>query len=167
MLGGHGLFTWGDTAEACYETTLRVINQAAEWLAANEKRPAFGGARVEPAEPARRRAVAARLMPAHPRQASPPAERKVGHFTDAPEVLEFVNSQALATLAPLGTSCPDHFLRTKIRPLVLPYDPASDSLEAVIAGARRRDRGLSRRLRRLLRALQARRFAGDARPQRR
>ena len=58
-------------------------------------------------------------------------ERKIGHFTDAPQVLEFVNSNALETLAPLGTSCPDHFLRTKIRPLVLPYDPQSDNLEAI------------------------------------
>jgi rhamnulose-1-phosphate aldolase/alcohol dehydrogenase len=133
VLGGHGLFTWGETAKACYETTLRVINQAAEWLAANEKRPAFGGARVEPAEPARRRAIAARLMPLIRGKISG-AERKVGHFTDAPEVLEFVGSQALAELAPLGTSCPDHFLRTKIRPLALPYDPAADNLEAVVAG---------------------------------
>jgi rhamnulose-1-phosphate aldolase/alcohol dehydrogenase len=62
------------------------------------------------------------------------AERKIGHFTDASEVLEFVNSNALAKLAPLGTSCPDHFLRTKIRPLVLPYDPARDNVDEVIAG---------------------------------
>jgi rhamnulose-1-phosphate aldolase/alcohol dehydrogenase len=61
-------------------------------------------------------------------------ERKIGHFTDAPEVLEFVNSNALTKLAPLGTSCPDHFLRTKIRPLVLPYDPVRDNLDEVTAG---------------------------------
>jgi rhamnulose-1-phosphate aldolase/alcohol dehydrogenase len=61
-------------------------------------------------------------------------ERKIGHLIDAPEVLEFVNSNALTTLAPLGTSCPDHFLRTKIRPLVLPYDPDRDNLDEVIAG---------------------------------
>jgi rhamnulose-1-phosphate aldolase/alcohol dehydrogenase len=133
VLGGHGLFTWGDTAKACYGTTLDVINQAAEWLAANEKRPAFGGARVEPADPARRRAVAAEMMPLIRGKISA-AERKVGHFTDGPEVLEFVGSHALAKLAPLGTSCPDHFLRTKIRPLVLPYDPAADNLDAVVAG---------------------------------
>jgi rhamnulose-1-phosphate aldolase/alcohol dehydrogenase len=133
VLGGHGLFTWGETAKACYETTLRVINRAAEWLTANEKRRAFGGARIEPAEPARRRAIAARLMPLIRGKISG-SERKVGHFTDAPEVLEFVGSQALAELAPLGTSCPDHFLRTKIRPLALPYDPAADNLEAVVAG---------------------------------
>jgi rhamnulose-1-phosphate aldolase/alcohol dehydrogenase len=130
VLGGHGLFTWGETSKACYETTLRVIQQAADWLAANERRPAFGGALVEPAAPARRREIAARLMPLIRGEVSR-GERKVGHFTDAPEVLEFVNSRALDALAPLGTSCPDHFLRTKIRPLVLPYDPAQDNLEAV------------------------------------
>jgi rhamnulose-1-phosphate aldolase/alcohol dehydrogenase len=59
-------------------------------------------------------------------------ERKVGHFTDASEVLEFVNSQAFEALAPLGTSCPDHFLRTKIRPLILPYDPQSDNIDALV-----------------------------------
>ncbi|HEY1944160.1 MAG TPA: bifunctional rhamnulose-1-phosphate aldolase/short-chain dehydrogenase [Roseiarcus sp.] len=133
VLGGHGLFTWGETAKSCYEATLAVINQAAEWLAANERRPAFAGARVEAVEPVRRSAVAARLMPLIRGKISS-SERKVGHFTDAPEVLEFVNSNALGELAPLGTSCPDHFLRTKIRPLVLPYDPAADNLDAVIAG---------------------------------
>ena len=64
-------------------------------------------------------------------------ERKIGHFDDAPEVLEFVNSHALGDLAPLGTSCPDHFLRTKIRPLVLPFDPERDDLDAVARRARR------------------------------
>ena len=59
-------------------------------------------------------------------------ERKIGHFADGPEVLEFVNSRDLKSLAALGTSCPDHFLRTKIRPLVLPFDPATRNLEAVI-----------------------------------
>jgi rhamnulose-1-phosphate aldolase/alcohol dehydrogenase len=131
VLGGHGLFTWGETSKSCYETTLRVIQQAADWLAANEPRPPFGGALIEPAAPARRREIAARLMPLIRGEISR-GERKVGHFTDAPEVLEFVNSRALATLAPLGTSCPDHFLRTKIRPLVLPYDPAQDNLDAVV-----------------------------------
>lgn len=133
VLGGHGLFTWGDTAKSCYETTLAIINQAAEWLAANERRPAFGGARVEPVEPIRRRAIAAQLMPLIRGKISE-RDLKIGHFTDAPEVMEFVSSHALAELAPLGTSCPDHFLRTKIRPLVLPYDPSGDNLEAVIAG---------------------------------
>ncbi len=130
VLGGHGLFTWGETSKAAYQTTLRIIQQAADWLAANEKQPAFGGARVEPAPREKRRAVAAVLMPLIRGKISRD-ERKVGHFTDAPAVLEFVNSHALETLAPLGTSCPDHFLRTKIRPLVIPYDPDRDNVDAV------------------------------------
>ncbi|CCE10530.1 putative enzyme [Bradyrhizobium sp. STM 3843] len=133
VLGGHGLFTWAETSKACYKTTLRVIQQAADWLAAHEQRPSFGGAKVETVSPEKRRAVAARIMPLIRGRISAD-ERKIGHFTDAPDVLEFVNSNALATLAPLGTSCPDHFLRTKIRPLVLPYDPARDNLDEVIAG---------------------------------
>jgi rhamnulose-1-phosphate aldolase/alcohol dehydrogenase len=133
VLGGHGLFTWAETSKACYETTLRVIQQAADWGAANEKKPCFGGAKVETASPDQRRAVAAKLMPLIRGKIST-EERKIGHFTDAPEVLEFVNSNALTTLAPLGTSCPDHFLRTKIRPLVLPYDPGLDNLDEVIRG---------------------------------
>jgi rhamnulose-1-phosphate aldolase/alcohol dehydrogenase len=132
VLGAHGLFTWGETSKSCYETTLRIIQQAADWLAANERQPAFGGALIAPAAPAKRREVAARLMPLIRGKISR-GERKVGHFTDAPEVLEFVNSQALDALAPLGTSCPDHFLRTKIRPLALPYEPAADNLEAIVA----------------------------------
>jgi rhamnulose-1-phosphate aldolase/alcohol dehydrogenase len=131
ILGGHGHFTWGETSKSAYETTLRIIQQAADWLASNEKQPAFGGARNEPATPVKRREVAARLMPLIRGKISRD-ERKVGHFTDAPEVLEFVNSKALDRLAPLGTSCPDHFLRTKIRPLVLPYDSSSDNLEAIV-----------------------------------
>lgn len=133
VLGGHGLFTWAETSKACYEMTLRVIQQAADWLAAHEQKPAFGGAKVDAASPEKRRAIAARLMPLIRGKISA-GERKIGHFTDAPEVLEFVNSNALTKLAPLGTSCPDHFLRTKIRPLLLPYDPVRGNLDEVIAG---------------------------------
>lgn len=133
VLGRHGLFTWADTSKACYEMTLRVIQQAADWLAAHEQKPAFGGTKVQTASPEKRRAIAARLMPLIRGKISTD-ERKIGHFTDAPEVLEFVNSSALTKLAPLGTSCPDHFLRTKIRPLLLPYDPLRNNLDEVIAG---------------------------------
>ncbi len=132
VLGGHGLFTWGPTSKACYETTIATINKASAWLAAHARGAAFGGASVEALAPERRRDVAARLMPAIRRRISA-GERKIGHFTDAPEVLEFVNSRDLKPLAALGTSCPDHFLRTKIRPLVLPFDPAAKNLEAVVA----------------------------------
>ena len=132
VLGGHGLFTWGETSKSCYEQTLQVISRAAAWLDGHEKRPAFGGPRVQSLEPVRRREIAARLMPLIRGKISK-SEPKIGHFTDAPEVLQFVNSNALAKLAPLGTSCPDHFLRTKIRPLVLDFDPTADNLDAVAA----------------------------------
>ncbi len=132
VLGGHGLFTWGPTSKACYETTLAMINKAAAWLAANAKGAAFGGAAHEALPPDTRRAVAAKLMPAIRKRISA-GERKIGHFTDAPEVLEFINSRDLKPLAGLGTSCPDHFLRTKIRPLVLSFDPASNNLDPVVA----------------------------------
>lgn len=132
VLGGHGVFTWGDTAKSCYETTLRILQKSADWLAAHEKRPSFGGARVATLDADARRAVAARLMPEIRGRISKD-ERKLGHFDDSPAVLEFVASDALATLAPLGTSCPDHFLRTKIRPLVLPFDPAAPDVDALVA----------------------------------
>ena len=135
VLGGHGLFTWGQTAKQSYETTIRVINQAVSWLAAHAKEPAFGGAAVQARPADERRAIAARLMPAIRARISK-AERKIGHFTDAPEVLEFVNSRDLKPLAALGTSCPDHFLRTKIRPLVLAADTQAAALDAALEAYR-------------------------------
>jgi rhamnulose-1-phosphate aldolase/alcohol dehydrogenase len=132
VLGGHGLFTWGPTSKDCYRTTLEMINKAARWLDAHGRGEAFGGARIEALSRADRRDVAASLLPAI-RKGVSTGERKIGHFTDAAPVLEFVNSRDLEALAALGTSCPDHFLRTKIRPLVLPFDPAARNLDAVIA----------------------------------
>ena len=132
IYGGHGLFTWGPTSKECYRITLEMINKAARWLGAKAQGAAFGGSRVEALPRADRRNVAAKLLPAIRKHISA-SERKIGHFTDAPAVLDFVNSQNLKSLAALGTSCPDHFLRTKIRPLVLPYDPTSRNLEEVIA----------------------------------
>src|SRR5262249_39846803 len=132
VLGGHGLFTWGPSSRDCYRTTLEMINKAARWLGVNAKGAAFGGPRVEALSRAGRRDVAAKLLPAIRKHLSS-SERKIGHFTDAPAVLEFVNSRDLKALAARGTSCPDHFLRTKIRPLVLPYDPTARNPDAVIA----------------------------------
>jgi rhamnulose-1-phosphate aldolase/alcohol dehydrogenase len=132
VLGGHGLFTWGPTSKECYRITLEMINKAAEWLGANARGATFGGPRVEALAREERRDVAAKLLPAVRKHISA-SERKIGHFTDASAVLEFVNSSDLKPLAALGTSCPDHFLRTKIRPLVLPYDPTARNLDAVIA----------------------------------
>ena len=132
VLGGHGLFTWGPTAKDCYRTTLEMINRAARWLGANARGETFGGQRVDALPRADRRDIAAKLLPAIRKRISA-SERKIGHFTDSAAVLEFVNSRELKTLAALGTSCPDHFLRTKIRPLVAPFDPAAGNLDAVLA----------------------------------
>jgi rhamnulose-1-phosphate aldolase/alcohol dehydrogenase len=132
VLGGHGLFTWGPTSKECYRVTLEMINKAAAWLAAKAPKAAFGGPHVDALPRADRRNAAAKLLPAIRKHISA-SERKIGHFTDTPAVLEFVNSSDLKALAALGTSCPDHFLRTKIRPLVLPYDPTTRNLDALLA----------------------------------
>ena len=134
VLESHGLFTWADDAKSCYGLTLRIINAAIAWFdRRTEGRAAFGGAAVQSLSADLRRAAAARLMPAIRAQIGTD-ERKVGHFDDGAAVLEFVNSTRLRELAALGTSCPDHFLRTKIRPLVLALDPATGSADATLAG---------------------------------
>lgn len=135
ILESHGLFTWGDTPKACYTTTIDTINQAIEWFEQQTRdKPAFGGAVTEPLAPEQRRAIAARLMPRIRGGISQSGTLKIGHFDDSDAVLEFVNSKNLRPLAELGTSCPDHFLRTKIRPLVFAFDPAKPDADAVIAG---------------------------------
>ncbi len=134
VLESHGLFTWADDAKACYELTLAIINKAIEWFAAKtEGKTIFGGAVVESLPQAERRAIAARLMP-EIRGRIGKAERKLGDFDDQDAVLEFVNSKSLRPLGALGTSCPDHFLRTKIRPLIVDFDPAKPDVDAVISG---------------------------------
>jgi rhamnulose-1-phosphate aldolase/alcohol dehydrogenase len=124
MLGSHGLFTWGDTAYESYINTLEVIERCASYLEDNynKKRPVFGGAKISAAAPEVRKKQAAALAPVL-RGLCSGHTRMIGHFTDDPRVLEFINSKDLARLAPMGTSCPDHFLRTKISPLVLELDP--------------------------------------------
>ena len=134
VLESHGLFTWGDTAKDCYDCTIDVINVATGWLA---KRTAdvqpFGGAKHESLTARERRDVAARLMPAI-RGFVSGNQHMVGHFDDSDAVLEFVNAKNMEPLAALGTSCPDHFLRTKIRPLVVGFDPAEQNIDAVLDG---------------------------------
>lgn len=124
VLGSHGLFTWGDTAYACYLNSLEVIEQASEYIAQREGKdgPVFGGEKVASLPADRRRTQAARLAPVL-RGLCSSEILQVGHFTDDERVLQFVNSKDLDRLAPLGTSCPDHFLRTKIKPLVLDIAP--------------------------------------------
>ncbi|HTN21995.1 MAG TPA: bifunctional aldolase/short-chain dehydrogenase [Pelobium sp.] len=120
MLGSHGLFTWGNTAYESYINTLEVIEKCAEYLEENygKKGPVFGGQKIQSLTKADRLSKAADLAPILRGFCS--SERSmVGHFTDDDRVLEFINSNDLDRLAPMGTSCPDHFLRTKISPLVL------------------------------------------------
>jgi rhamnulose-1-phosphate aldolase/alcohol dehydrogenase len=132
VLESHGLFTWGDTAKDCYDCTIDVINVAMEWLGARTADvSAFGGAKHKSLPPASRRAVAARLMPAI-RGFVSGNQHMVGHFDDSDAVLEFVNAKDMEPLAALGTSCPDHFLRTKIRPLVVSFNPIQNNIDAVL-----------------------------------
>jgi len=133
ILESHGLFTWGDTAEESYLTTIEIINRAIAWFEQKITGPVFGGVRHAPLDAAERRRIAGRLMPVIRGKISA-SEPKIGHFDDSPAVLEFVSSNKLDDLAALGTSCPDHFLRTKIRPLVIDFDPANPDLDGTISG---------------------------------
>ena len=117
MLGSHGLFTWGDTAFESYLNTLDVIEKCAEYLEISYKN-VFGGQKIASLSSQERQNVAAKIAPILRGYCSS-YRKMIGHFTDDARVLEFINSNDLTKLAPLGTSCPDHFLRTKIAPLVL------------------------------------------------
>jgi rhamnulose-1-phosphate aldolase/alcohol dehydrogenase len=138
MLAGHGVICWGDTSKSCYENTIELITQAARYLNARlGKKASFGGARVNSQASEDRRRIAAALMPKlRGHMAGAP---RVAHFTDDAETLEFVNSNDCAALAKMGTSCPDHFLRTKIAPLNL--DPVhiddADYLSSALVDYRR------------------------------
>jgi rhamnulose-1-phosphate aldolase/alcohol dehydrogenase len=127
VLGSHGLFTWGDTSYESYMNSLEVIEMASEYIAKKiqEKGQVFGGQKVESLPADERKNKAAQIMPLLRGLASS-ENRMVGHFTDSDVVLEYINSNDLERLAPLGTSCPDHFLRTKIQPLVLTLDKNED-----------------------------------------
>ncbi|MGE9312187.1 bifunctional aldolase/short-chain dehydrogenase [Niabella sp. CJ426] len=120
MLGSHGLFTWGDTAYESYINTLEVIEKCAEYIEQNlgKKGPVFGGEKIQSLPKEERLSKAASLAPVL-RGFCSSNVKMIGHFTDDDRVLQYINSNDLERLAPLGTSCPDHFLRTKISPLVL------------------------------------------------
>ena len=137
MLGSHGLFTWGDTAYESYINTLEVIERCAQYLEDNygKKRPVFGGQKMESLVKDERLKKATALAPVLRGLCSSDYSKTlrpggvggmIGHFTDDDRVLQYINSNDLGRLAPLGTSCPDHFLRTKISPLVLKLTPQED-----------------------------------------
>jgi rhamnulose-1-phosphate aldolase/alcohol dehydrogenase len=136
MLGSHGLFTWGNTAYESYINTLEVVEKCAEYLEQNygRKGPVFGGQKLTSLDELGRKKQAAALAPLL-RGFCSGQVKMVGHFTDDDRVLEYINSNDLERLAPMGTSCPDHFLRTKISPLVLELEPNEDlsDLEALKA----------------------------------
>ena len=127
ILGSHGLFTWGDTSYECYMNSLEVIEQASQYIEdrLGKDRPVFGGKKIDALDETTRKKQAALLAPIL-RGLCSSEKRMIGHFTDDERVLEFVGSHDLDKLAPLGTSCPDHFLRTKIQPLVLDLTPDAD-----------------------------------------
>ena len=127
MLGSHGLFTWGDTAYESYINTLEVVEKCAEYIEESVRKngSVFGGKKIEGLAEQQRKEQAARIAPVLRGLCS--SERSmIGHFTDDTRVLEFINSNDLDRLAPMGTSCPDHFLRTKISPLILNLKPDAD-----------------------------------------
>ncbi len=127
ILGSHGLFTWGDTAYESYINTLEVIEKCAEYLDENygKKKPVFGGQKIESLSKEDRLKKASTLAPIL-RGFCSSQIKMIGHFSDDERVLEFINSNDLGRLAPMGTSCPDHFLRTKICPLVLNLSAEED-----------------------------------------
>ena len=129
VLGGHGLFTWGETQRESYLSTVTIIDQLGQFIARHASHPehkAFGGSVSQPRED--RAAVALKIMP-HVRGLVSRRQRWISSFTDAPVVLDFVNSSHAKDLAHLGTSCPDHFIRTKIRPMFISWNPTSDPSE--------------------------------------
>lgn len=127
MLGSHGLFTWGDTAYESYINTLEVIERCAQYLQdhTGKKRAVFGDAKMKSLPAEQRLQQAAKLAPVL-RGLCSSHINMIGHFTDDERVLEYINSNDLGRLAPMGTSCPDHFLRTKISPLIVALMPDED-----------------------------------------
>ena len=165
VLGGHGLFTWGETQRECYLNTLTVIDQIGQFIERHGiakgpvsfRRRGRAGARGSQADGRQDCAVPARRV-------SSTQKRWIASFTDAPDVLQFVNSaHARRELAFLGTSCPDHFIRTKIRPLFVPWAASGDwkQLKKQIDARWRVSQAVSRLLSRICDDG----FAGDSRCQ--
>ena len=134
ILGGHGITAWGQTSDECEARSLEIIAAAQKFIDERGATRPFGKLVVEPLPETERRARAAALAPVIRGLASTD-KPQLGHFTDTAAVLEFTGSERLPALAALGTSCPDHFLRTKVRPMVLDLPPDAP-LEDVIARLR-------------------------------
>lgn len=137
MMGQHGFISWADEDKACYELTLAMIEQAAAYIdskyqAKGGDARAFGGALYQTLETEKRQAAFAAILPWLRGQVSK-ERRFVGTIQDDEKILRFVNSKDAPRLAELGTSCPDHFLRTKIKPLYVNWNPQSEDAAALKA----------------------------------
>ena len=133
VLGGHGLFTWGTTERECYLSSVRTIDQMGEFIAQHRARKGelFGGvAHVALEDSSTRRHMAARLLPTL-RGVVSSHRRMIAHYAADEDTLAFAGSRWAKALSRLGTSCPDHFLRTRICPLLVDWDPAAGDLEAL------------------------------------
>src|ERR1700676_672825 len=129
VLGGHGLFTWGDTQRESYLNTVTIIDQLGQFIQRHGLQDGhvhFGGAKVKSRED--RKEIALKIFP-QLRGAVSRRQRWIGSYSELPQVLDFVNSAHAEELAHLGTSCPDHFIRTKIRPMCIKWNPTSDPSE--------------------------------------
>jgi rhamnulose-1-phosphate aldolase/alcohol dehydrogenase len=129
LLGHHGMSSWDNDDKVCYETALEIIDRAARYIKAHDKgEQTFGGQKYQPLAETDRRRMQTEIIPFLRGQVSP-EKRFVGTVQDDEKMLRFVNSHDGPRLAELGTSCPDHFLRTKIKPLFIDWDPASGNIE--------------------------------------
>ncbi len=135
ILGQHGLINWADGNQECYDLTLRLIEQAADYIEARDKgERTFGGAKYETLPDAERDDILFELLPwlrGKLRGEVSQVRRFFATIQSDPTILRFVNSHDAQRLAELGTSCPDHFLRTKIKPLYIDWNPRGESLEAL------------------------------------
>ncbi len=169
MMGQHGFISWANDDKECYLRTLEFIEKASQYIEAKYQAKggdakAFGGAKYQTLAPEKRNEVFAAILPWLRGQVSQ-QKRFIATIQDDEKILRFVNSNDAPRLAELGTSCPDHFLRTKIKPLYVAWNPQTEGRGGVEEKTRRRTRAISQGLRDVLRQVQAREFARDARPE--
>ncbi len=163
VMGQHGLINWADDNKECYDLTLRLIEKAAEFIEARDKgEKTFGGAKYQTLPEAQRNEVLYEILPWLRGQVSK-TKRFIGTVQSDAAILRFVNSHDAPRLAELGTSCPDHFLRTKIKPLYVDWNPQTEDRGRAQGEADRRSGAIPQGLRGLLREVQAAELAGDAR----
>ena len=163
VLGGHGLFTWGETARQCYLNSLAMIDDLGVFVVEHQERRGnglFGGGRFRRRKDCRELAI--EILPYLRGKLATP-RRAIAHYDGCEEVLQFVNSKDAAALAHLGTSCPDHFVRTRIRPLYIHWNPESETLPKLRDRIARRSGNIPAGICRVLSSLRHPGFAGVTR----